>query len=370
MEIKKKKRVIISVINDLVTDQRVHKVATSLHNNGYEVLLIGRIMQYTYAPVKREYATKRFKILFKRKAIFYISYNIRLFLYLLFVRADIFLSNDTDTLLANYYAAKIRRKKLVFDAHEMFPELPELVGRKRVRKVWETIENHLFPKLKYSYTVCQPIADIYKEMFGINMQVIRNVPITKPYIKRQNEKHDKFILLYQGAINIGRGLDRMIDAMQYIDNMVFYIAGDGDIVLEMKKYVEDRKLNEKVEFLGRIPFEELAEITSSADLGISLLDNLGLNYYYSLPNRIFDFAHAGVPVLATDFPEIHNILTEYSIGELITDESPEALANSIKEAIEKWTKMDPDTRNNIFFRARKELCWEQEEKKLIEIFES
>ncbi|MDL2227735.1 glycosyltransferase [Odoribacter sp. OttesenSCG-928-L07] len=368
MSDQKKKRVVISVINDLVTDQRVHKVATSLHNNGFDVLLIGRIMQYTYAPVKREYATKRFNLLFKRKAIFYITYNIRLFFFLLFVKADIFLSNDTDTLLANYYAAKIRRKKLVFDAHEMFPEMPELVGRKRVRKVWESIENHLFPKLKYSYTVCKPIADIYHEMFGINMQIIRNVPITKPYIKREKENGDKYVLLYQGAINVGRGLERMIDAMQYLDNMVFNIAGDGDIVAEMVKYVEDKNLGDKVKFLGRIPLEKLPEITASADLGISLLDNLGLNYYYSLPNRIFDFAHAGVPVLATDFPEIHNILTEYSIGELVTDESPEALAKSIKEAIEKWTTMEETKRENIFVRARKELCWEEEEKRLLKMF--
>jgi len=346
----------------------VHKVATSLHNNGYEVLLLGRIMQYTYLPLKREYKTKRFKLLFKRKAIFYITYNLRLFFYLLFVRADIFLANDTDTLLPNYYVAKIRRKKLVFDAHEMFPELPELVHRKRVKKVWTSIENHLFPKLKYSYTVCQPIADIYNERYKMNMQVIRNAPVTKPYIDKKKNYEERYILLYQGAINIGRGLERMIDTMLLLDEMVFWIVGDGDTVDEITKYVEDRKLTDRVKLLGRIPLEKLSEITASADLGISFLDNLGLNYYYSLPNRIFDFAHAGVPVIATDFPEINNIITEYSIGELVQDESPEALAISIRKAIAKWTSMDSELRDAIFQRARKELCWEEEEKKLLEMF--
>ena len=108
------------------------------------------------------------RLLFKRSLFFYAEYNIRLFFYLLFDKADIFLSNDTDTLPANYLAALIRRKTLVFDAHEMFPEAPEVTDRKWVKKVWTTIEDLIFPRLKNTYTVCDSIASVYNKKYKIN----------------------------------------------------------------------------------------------------------------------------------------------------------------------------------------------------------
>jgi glycosyltransferase involved in cell wall biosynthesis len=324
---KKKKRVVISVTNDLVTDQRVNRIATTLHNNGYEVLAVGNKFKDS-GQIQRPYKTRFFRLVFSRKMFFYAEFNIRLFFFLLFVKADIFLSNDTDTLPANYLASWMRGKKLVFDAHEMFPEVPEIVGRHTVKKVWTKIENMFFPKLKNCYTVCQSIADVYNERYGINMQVIRNISIYKPAENEEKKIHhpDKKILLYQGAVNVGRGVEWTIDAMPYIDNAVFYVAGDGDILQHLKNDVAEKKLDDRVIFLGRIPFEELHAHTISADLGISLLENKGLNYYYSLPNRIFDFMHAHVPIIATDFPEIRKVVAGSETGVLIDNYEPEILA--------------------------------------------
>ena len=140
---KRKKRVVISVTNDLVTDQRVNRIATTLHNHGYEVLVVGNRFKDS-CQIQRPYKTKFFRLIFNRKMFFYAEYNIRLFFFLLFVKADIFLSNDTDTLPANYLASRFRRKKLVFDAHEMFPEVPEIVGRHTVKRIWTKIEKLLY----------------------------------------------------------------------------------------------------------------------------------------------------------------------------------------------------------------------------------
>ena len=134
-----KKRIIISVTNDLVVDHRVHKVATILMKNNYKVLLIGTKNKKSQ-PISRDYSTKRFQMIFHKKFLFYAEYNIRLFFYLLFTSTDIFLANDTDTLMANFFASFIRRKKLVFDAHEMFPEVPEVINRKIVKNFWTKIK--------------------------------------------------------------------------------------------------------------------------------------------------------------------------------------------------------------------------------------
>jgi len=360
---------VISVTNDLVTDQRVNRIATTLHNNGYEVLAVGNKFKDS-CKIQRPYKTKFFRLLFSRKMFFYAEYNIRLFFFLLFVRSDIFLSNDTDTLPANYLASRIRRKKLVFDAHEMFPEVPEVVGRRTVKKVWTRIENMFFPKLKNCYTVCQSIADVYNERYGVNMQVIRNISVYKPAeneVKRLYAPGKK-ILLYQGAVNVGRGIEWTIDAMPYLNNAIFCVAGDGDILPQLQRYVADRQLNDKVVFLGRIPFEELHAYTVAADLGISLLEDKGLNYYYSLPNRIFDFMHAQVPIIATDFPEIRSVVAGSGTGVLTNDHEPEALAHAIQAALTEWENK-PD-KSAIFDEACKQYNWEAEEKKLLKIFET
>jgi glycosyltransferase involved in cell wall biosynthesis len=156
--------------------------------------------------------------------------------------------------------------------------------------------------------------------------------------------------------------------MPYIDNAIFYVAGDGDILQQLQNYVAEKQLTDKVVFLGRIPFEELHAYTVSADLGISLLENKGLNYYYSLPNRIFDFMHAQAPIIATDFPEIRNVVAGSGTGVLVNDHQPETLAHAIQAALTEWENK-PD-KTAIFEKACQQYNWETEEKKLLEIFET
>ncbi|MDR0427016.1 MAG: glycosyltransferase, partial [Dysgonamonadaceae bacterium] len=325
-------KITVSVINDLATDQRVHKVCTTLSENGYEVKLVGR--KFRNSPIlNRTYRTERMRLFFNKSFLFYAEYNVRLFFYLLFDRADIFLSNDTDTLSANYFASRIRRKPLVFDAHEMFPEVPEVVGRKHVKQFWTALEDYLFPRLKYSYTVCRSIADIYNRKYGMDMKVVRNIPFAdKPVGPNEHKikKNGKKMLLYQGAVNVGRGIEWVIDAMPFLDDFIFYVVGGGDILNDLKEKVKKQNLEDKVIFTGRVPFEELLSYTASADIGINLLENKGLNYYFSLPNRIFDYIRNRVVILATDFPEIRRIVSHYNVGVLINRYEPEFLAETIK----------------------------------------
>ena len=377
-------RIIVSVTNDLVTDQRVHRACMAMHEAGYCVTLVGRRLQGS-ERVERPYRTQRIRLLFKRKALFYAEYNIRLFFKLLFSRADCFYANDTDTLLANYCAARIRGKALFFDAHEMFPEVPELVGRPAVKRVWQGIEDWILPRMARrmkeqhgggrmaAVTVCQSIADIYRERYGLEMGVVRNVPMRRrKAIATSIEKQN--ILLYQGAVNIGRGIEWVMDAMRYLPDYRFVIAGVGDVYDKLRA----KNDADNVVFMGRLEPEKLYELTLSARLGISLLENRGLNYYYSLPNRIADFVQAGVPVLATDFPEIRRVVEGYGIGTLVPpqpfdaenccSEPPDAkeLARKIEETVSFWDAMAEDERQTRFAKAAADLSWDNDKKTLLE----
>jgi len=304
------------------------------------------------------------RLFFNRSALFYAEYNFRLFLYLLFDKTDLYLSNDTDTLPANFLASKIRRKPLVFDAHEMFPEVPEVTDRKWVKAIWTMIENIIFPKLKNTYTVCRSIADIYNEKYQMNMQVVRNIPSKTPVIVTQTSPIDakgKKIILYQGAVNVGRGIEWIIDAMPYLDDFIFYVVGDGDILQELKDRVNLLKLNEKVIFTGRISLETLPTYTACADIGVNLLENKSLNYYYSLPNRIFDYMRMGIPVLTSDFPEIRRIVAHYGIGTLVNHHEPQFLAETIRQML-AYGKNEAG-----FAVANAELSWENESEILLQV---
>jgi glycosyltransferase involved in cell wall biosynthesis len=361
------KKIIVSVTNDLVSDNRVHKVCTTLHKMGFDVLLVGRKLSTSLPVDIRKYAVKRFNLLFHKGPQFYAAYNIRLYLYLLFSKFDVLLSNDLDTLPANFIAAKVKNKPLVYDSHEYFTEVPELINRSHVKKVWEWLEKKMVPKIKYAFTVCNSIAKIYEEKYGTPFKVVRNIPVSAK-INSSTEKSEKpeKIILYQGAVNIGRGLEQAILAMQFIENAKLIIAGGGDIKTNLQNLVMKENLQNKVEFTGRLSIKELSKLTPQADLGLSIEEDLGLNYRFALPNKLFDYIQAQVPVLITNLPEMAAIVNQYQIGEITESLEPRHLAEKIMDALNNDEKRKV-WKNNLPLAA-KELTWENEEKVIWEIF--
>ncbi len=357
------KRIIISVTSDLSTDQRVQKTTQTLHEAGFNVLHVGRKTRKSL-PFKANYPFRQFRLLFNSSFLFYAEYNIRLFFLLLFTKADIFLSNDLDTLLANTIAGKIRKKKIVYDTHELFTEVPELIGRNFVKRIWTFIEKHCIQKADTCYTVCQSIADYYNKKYNTKMKVVRNVPLCtlQDNVVSKLSFPGKKIILYQGALNIGRGIEWIINAMPYINNAVLIIIGDGDISNDLKLQVEKQNLQKRIFFLGRISSKELPTYTIAADLGVCLLNNNSLSYYYSLPNRIFDYMYAKVPILASDFPEIRNIIENYNLGKIISNYQPIFLAETINNMLNKKTN------EQYFDKAIQEFNWENEKQVLLSLF--
>ncbi len=169
------RRAIVCVTNDLSTDNRVHRTCTVLRELGWEVLLVGRELPGSL-PLQRPYATLRMKLWFRKGALFYAEYNLRLFFLLLRRRADLVVANDLDTLLAAHLATRRTKAELVYDSHEFFTEVPELQGR-AVRRVWLAIERWIFPKLRYVITVNDSIARAYRQRYGNVLSVVRNIPM-------------------------------------------------------------------------------------------------------------------------------------------------------------------------------------------------
>lgn len=367
------KRVIVSVINDLVTDQRVNKSCLTLQKAGFEVLLVGRRQRKSPPMDERPYKSKRMKLLFEKGPMFYASFNIRLFIFLLFHRCNCLLSNDLDTLLPNFWISKLKRIPLIYDSHEYFTEVPELVNRPKVQCVWKHIEKYVVPKLPEMITVCQSIADLFHEKYGIKVHIIRNIPMRKMLPAPASREEvgldpQKHILVLQGSgINIHRGSEELVDAMAYLNDCQLVIIGGGDVLPILKEKVAANNWDDRVKFFPRMPYQKMMAITQLADLGFTLDKDTNLNYRFSLPNKLFDYIQAGVPIIASHLTEIERIITDYNIGTFIENHEPKTIAATIQNALNDEKNL-AQWKNNLIFAAQN-LCWENEEEVLLKIYE-
>lgn len=366
------KRVIASVINDLVTDQRVNKSCHTLQKMGYEVLLVGREQRKSPPMDKRSYDTHRMKLLFEKGPLFYAEYNIRLFFFLLFHRANLLLSNDLDTALPNFFISKLKGIKMIYDSHEYFTETPELVNRPRVQKVWKCIEGFVVPRLPEMITVCDSIANLFQQKYGLKCNVIRNIPPRAALPPKGDREAlglppNKHLLVLQGSgINIQRGAEELVEAMRYLDDCFLMVIGGGDVLPVLKQMVDDWHLEDRVRFLPRMPYAKMMAYTQLAELGFILDKDTNLNYRFCLPNKLFDFIQAGVPIVASHLVEIEKIIKKYDIGLFIPDHDPQSIAATIREGLsdaesrERWSKG--------LAVAAEELCWENEQQTLMEVY--
>lgn len=362
------KKIFVSVTNDLVADNRVHKVCNTLNAMGFEVTLVGRRLPGSASLAPRNYAARRLRLLFHKGPLFYACFNIRLFLWLLIRPFDLLLANDLDTLPAMVLAGKLKRKPVIFDSHEFFTEVPELVHRPRIRKIWQRLEKMLVPQVSDAYTVCDSIASEYVRMYGISFQVVRNLPMANPSAGPQYPAHEqpkKPAIIYQGALNMGRGLAQAIRAMDYLPEAELVIAGSGDLETELRD-VASKSRHNNIRFTGRLPLEEVFQLTLTASLGISIEEDLGLNYRYALPNKLFDYIQARIPVVVTDLPEMKRIVESYGVGLVTPSLEPGTLAETFRIALSDLSLRTTWAQN--LETAARTLTWQNEEPILQKIF--
>jgi glycosyltransferase involved in cell wall biosynthesis len=310
-------------------------MAKTVSSLNCEVMIAGRMIKNSCKPEDIPFNTHRFRMLFKRGFLFYACFNVRLFFFLLFRRYDLLVSNDLDTLLPNYLVSKIKRIPLVYDTHEYFTGVPELAGRNFVIRIWELIEKNIFPKLKNVITVSESIADLYRDKYGIRPLVIRNLGVqaTENGAFRREElgiaKEDFLIILQGTGINIDKGAEELVDAVSKTEKTSLIIVGSGDVINNLMMRVKELRLNDRVKFFGPVDRKTLERFTKSADAGVCLEKDTNLNYRYSLPNKLFDYISAGIPVICTDLPESGKIVRDNKCGILLDKITPEKISEAV-----------------------------------------
>lgn len=372
--------IICTVTNDLTYDQRMIRICTTLAQQGYTVTLVGRKLKHS-APFQQQlFKQKRLYCFFTKGVLFYAEYNLRLFFWLLFQKATCICAIDLDTILPCLLASQLKGTKRVYDAHELFCEMKEIVTRPSRYKLWKWIERFTVPKFNYGYTVCEPIAKEFEQMYGVKYEVVRNVPFktnpksqdpeNKEQGKRNKEQETsnykpQTYLLYQGAVNEGRSFETLIPAMKHVD-VPLHIYGDGNFMEQTKSLIAENELQNKVVLKGKIKPAELTNITSEAYAGITIFENNGLSNYLSLANRFFDYIQAGVPQLCMDYPAYQKINEEYEVALLIADTKEETIANGLTRLLND-TELHERLKTNCL-QAAAVLNWQEEEKIVINFY--
>ncbi|MDI9339421.1 MAG: glycosyltransferase [Sediminibacterium sp.] len=359
----------VCVINDLVTDHRVYKTCICLHELGYEVELIGRLLPGSLPiPGSWPFKTLRMRLLFKKGPLFYLFFQFRLFIALVLKKVDLLVANDLDTLLPAFVISKFKGCRLVYDSHEVFCEVPELQNSPAKKKIWEKLEAFLLPKLSTCITVNESIKQYFETKYGVPFHVVRNIPapLTVDGTKNRNElglpENQRIIILQGAGLNINRGVEELIKSMAFTQNITLLIIGSGDVWPVLPQLIKETRTENKIRLIQKIPKQTLWHYTRLADLGISIDKDTNLNYKWSLPNKVFDYIHAGIPILASRLTEIERLITHYNIGAFIDSHHPEHIAKRIEECL---SNPDYQLWKSNLKKAETELTWEKEKNVLI-----
>jgi glycosyltransferase involved in cell wall biosynthesis len=361
--------IVLAATTDLSYDQRMQRTASALAAAGHKVLLIGRKKKKSIPlPTSWIYATERISCFFEKGKLFYIEFNLRLFLKLIRCNADVLCCADLDTMVAGSMAKRLKGCKLVYDAHEFFTEVPELSNRGLVKTIWEIVGNMTVPSADLCYTVGQKLADILSAKYKRQFAFVRNMPtkysgmVTVPAQNVTNEPY----FIYTGAVNAGRGIALLIEVFAGLPYRLV-VAGDGDLLQQMKALHITRYPEAKVDFTGYLTPEALRNLTSGAIAGFNLLEADCLNYTYSLANKFFDYVMAGIPQICIKLPEYEALNEEYEVA-LLTGHDAFEVSKNIQKLIDD-KELQEKLRLNCM-QAAKVWNWENEQKKLLRLIDT
>jgi glycosyltransferase involved in cell wall biosynthesis len=288
--------------------------------------------------------------------------NVRMFFYLLFHKTEIIWANDLDVLWPAVLMKRLRGTRIIYDSHEYFTEGEGLTGRERIKAIWTRIEERCIPHVDLFITVNESIAEIYRKKYNREVFVQRNMPILEEDESERVELFETKTVVLQGAyIDPDRGGMELVEAFQYLEGIQLLIVGAGKDLENMKRRIVELQLEEKVNVLPRMSYFELKQLTQRVHLGVSLDKPLHLNYTLSLPNKLFDYIHAGLPVLVSNLVEPARIVNEFKVGDVIEEVTPKAIAVGILKVLNSSSYNDYKTATK---KAKSALHWQADFDKL------
>ncbi|MCU0387276.1 MAG: glycosyltransferase [Chitinophagaceae bacterium] len=376
------KHIIFTVTNDLAFDQRMQRICTSMVNAGYKVTLVGRLMPDSPNLPERPYRQIRLPLHYQKGKLFYIEYNFKLYRFLKKESMDAVCAIDLDTIIPVFLVSKARKLPRMYDAHEFFTEMIEVKRRPHIRMIWGLVERALVPRFAHGYTVSTGIAEEFKKLYGVQYALVRNMPqfyiplnentplpaAVEDILNRFEEQTLPGLpfFLYQGAINEGRALPQLIDAMADV-NARLLLAGSGNLEEEIRSYIFSKGAEKKVFMCGNVSPANLRHLTSRCYAGITIFDAYSKNQYYSLGNKFFDYIMAHKPQVCVNYPEYAAILEKFPVAVPMADTSPKTIAEAMNKLLIDTVLYQH--LQHICQSAVKTLNWESEEKVLLESWE-
>lgn len=286
---------------------------------------------------------------------------------------DIYHSNDLNTLPQGFICSKIRfkKKKLIYDSHEVQTSRTGYDS-----KYYSQSEKFFIDKIDTMIVENHTRAKYNEELYGFYPNVVYNYPFKQrsnqvdkaPLRELLNISSDEKILLYQGGIQAGRGLDKLIQAVPLFKEGILVLIGDGRIKPELEKMVDDMKLHDKVKFLSKVPVEELPAFTRNGYIGFQVLNNINYNHYSASSNKLFEYIMSNIPVVACSFPEIKKVVEGEEVGICVDSHIPESIAEGVNYLLE-----NPDVREQMAFncdKAKNKYNWDEEKKNFLTVYKS
>ena len=362
------------VYSDLNFDFRVYREALVLQQAGHDITIVAPDFGTEPEAVWRRFNLVRpesdpSKSLRIRYPLFWLKAQGALSA----LDADVIHAHDLDTLWPAVRAARRRDLPVIYDSHEYFIEQSGLVARPFMRGVWSRLESRLIHRVHRTITVSGSIARQLQDRYLLDQVItVRNLPPFRAVVDSR-KIHDVLnldptlmVVLYQGGFLTDNGLAEQMEAVAMVPGAVMVLIGDGPCEAELKSLALARGLQKKVYFIARVPFSDLHEYTCSADLGLCLIKGSGQSFYHSLPNKLFEYMMAGLPVLASNFPEMRAVVNDSKAGRVEAPENVQAVGRAIRDML-----ADPHALRRCAGAARRaaeQYCWERECSKLVELY--
>jgi glycosyltransferase involved in cell wall biosynthesis len=384
--------VCMHVLGEARTDVRVKRAAAALVAEEFGVSVVdietnrtkkiidemaGVVFKHVYMPPP--FASTRFEqhMLTRVAKLF-----LRSMVQLLGERADIYHAHDISALPACYLASRLRRKPLVFDAHELplsDKPISEMSNRRRwLHRLLSVFFVHMLHHCAGIITVSPPIAEKLRTLYHVpEVTVVRNVPVYQSVPRSQRLREhlglgpEVHIALYQGNVQPDRGLDRLIRASRFLDpNIVLVLMGKAvePTLSQLEELIISEGVAERVRLLPAVPYSDLLYWTASADLGLTIFPpDYSLSIRYTLPNKLFEYLMAGLPVLSSQLDAVVEVLQAYEVGRVASSLDPQDLAAAINGMFADPIALE-HMRRNALQAAREEFHWEKEQQRLITLY--